>query len=98
MALFNRYDRDSIKANRFRQTNFTYAQVYWGAKFGTLTVTTRQSKPGERLDIIAGDVYGDSSCWWIIAAASGIGWGLQIPGGIVLKIPSDLNQLRLLFD
>ena len=42
---------------------------------------------------MAANVYGDSSLWWIIAAASNIGWGLQVPPGTVLKIPTDLGQI-----
>jgi len=41
----------------------------------------------QRLDVLAGIEYGDSSLWWIIAAASNIGWGMQIPPGILIKIP-----------
>ena len=42
----------------------------------------------ERLDIIAGSIYGDSRYWWILAAASNIGWGMQVPPGTIIKIPS----------
>jgi hypothetical protein len=27
--------------------------------------------------------------WWVIAAASGIGWGMQVPPGVILKIPTE---------
>jgi len=47
---------------------------------------------GERLDTIAGRVYGNARLWWIIAAASGIGWPLQVPPGTQLLIPTDLKQ------
>ena len=50
----------------------------------------------DRLDIIAGEYYGDGSLWWIIAAASGIGWGLQVPPGIQLFIPTELGQIEAL--
>lgn len=48
----------------------------------------------ERFDILAGQVYGDSSLWWIIAAASDVGWGLQAPPGTRIKIPklSDVQK------
>ena len=48
---------------------------------------------GERLDIIALRRYKNPDYWWIIAAASGIGWPLQIPAGTILAIPRDLNQV-----
>lgn len=43
---------------------------------------------GERLDIIAGKIYGDSLLFWVIAAASDIGWGLQVPPGTRIRIPN----------
>ena len=48
---------------------------------------------GERLDTIAGKIYGDSNYWWVIAAASGIGWPLQVPPGTLLRIPEDLGAV-----
>jgi len=54
-------------------------------------VTLRSS---ERLDVIAGKRYGDARLWWVIAAASGIGWGLQVPAGTVLTVPTDLGMLE----
>jgi len=53
-------------------------------------LTTRQMivRGVERLDTIAGEVYGDARYWWVVAAASGIGWGLQVPPGTILQIPS----------
>jgi len=47
----------------------------------------------QRIDTIAGEHYGDSSLWWIIAAASGIGWGLQLPPGTLIRIPTNLEQV-----
>jgi len=46
---------------------------------------------GQRLDQIAGTLYGDGRYWWVIAATSGIGWGLQIPPGTRLLVPTDIN-------
>jgi len=49
----------------------------------------------ERLDTIAGVVYGEAKYWWILAAASDIGWALQVPPGTVLYAPnlSDISKL-----
>jgi hypothetical protein len=49
-------------------------------------------KGSDRLDTIAGAHYGDASYWWIIAAASNIGWALQVPPGTILYLP-DLNSV-----
>ena len=48
---------------------------------------------GQRLDIVSANYYGDPSYWWVIAAASGIGWQCQVPAGTVLKIPQSLDQV-----
>jgi nucleoid-associated protein YgaU len=61
---------------------------------GQVKVRTRVLKELERLDVIAGEVYGDARMYWVIAAASGIGWGMQAPPGTVLKIPTDLAQVK----
>jgi hypothetical protein len=42
----------------------------------------------ERLDTIAGKYYGDGRLWWIIAAASNIGFGVQVPPGTIVIIPN----------
>lgn len=56
---------------------------------GQLTVTREIVVRGaERLDTIAGDVYGDARYWWILAASSDIGWALQVQPGTILKVLS----------
>jgi len=40
----------------------------------------------DRLDTLAGSIYGDAKYWWVLAAASDIGWGLQVPPGTVLNV------------
>jgi nucleoid-associated protein YgaU len=43
----------------------------------------------ERLDTLADRFYGDSTLWWVIAAANGIGKGtLRVPRGVKLRIPN----------
>ena len=46
---------------------------------------------GQRLDQVAFKEYGDGRLWWVIAAASGIGWGLQVPPGTIIKMPSNVG-------
>ena len=53
-------------------------------------------RESDRLDVVAGREYEDSSLWWVIAAASKIGWNLQVPAGTVLTIPTDLSQVAVL--
>ena len=67
-----------------------------GIKSGNIDFATRVVSGGERLDTIAGTQYGDSSLWWIIAAANGIGYGMQIKEGRELVVPLNLEQIIIL--
>jgi len=58
---------------------------------GNLEADTIVLTQGQRLDHLAGQYYGNSTYWWIIAAASGIGWAMQCPTGTVIKIPKNLD-------
>lgn len=48
---------------------------------------------GQRLDQLAGQLYGDGRLWWILAATSNIGWGLQVPPGTRILIPQDIGRV-----
>jgi len=68
-------------------------RIYKAVLAGLISVNVKTLEEGERLDTIAGAVYGDSSLWWVIAAASGIGWWLQVTPGTRLRIPTDINDI-----
>jgi hypothetical protein len=50
----------------------------------------------ERLDTIAGQLLGDARYWWVLAATSDIGWGMQVPPGTMLNVPDIKDVIRLL--
>ena len=62
---------------------------------GAIGYSIRVVQEGERLDTIAGQVYGDSTLWWVIASASGIGWALQVPPGTRLIVPDASGLARI---
>ena len=62
-------------------------------KVGKLPFREMTLRESERLDILAGQEYGNTRLWWVIAAASDIGWGLQCPVGTYLRIPKDLGVI-----
>ena len=68
-------------------------RVYKAIEAGLLEYETRILEEGERLDHIAGAVYDNANYWWIIAAASGIGWGLQVPAGTYIRIPRNISEV-----
>jgi hypothetical protein len=56
-------------------------------KNGNIPVKTITLRGSERLDTLAGVLYGDSRYWWVLAIASNIGWGLQVPTDTVINVP-----------
>jgi hypothetical protein len=53
---------------------------------------------GDRLDLLAYDVYKDESLWWIISIANGLsGDSLYPPVGMQLRIPSDIQSTMTKF-
>lgn len=69
-------------------TSNTIVRLRNGIEQGALRTEQYTTKENERLDIIAGQFYGDGRLWWIIAAVSQVGWGLQVPSNIRLTIPN----------
>ena len=55
-----------------------------------ITLTAQQ-----RLDVLSGIEYGDGRYWWVLAAASDIGWGMQVPPGTVINVPELRDVIRL---
>ena len=77
-------------------TTLASARIHSAVENRRLPFAVKVATQGMRLDALAGEYYGDSSYWWIIAAASGIGWGLQIPPGTILRIPTNIAQVLVL--
>lgn len=73
-------------------TSRAHSQIREAIKNGAITYQTISLKGFERLDTLAGQFYGDGRYWWILAAASDIGWGLQIPPGTEIYVPN-LDQV-----
>ena len=92
-----RYRRaPKLKRGQYYGTFTPGYYIYKAVQGGKISCETYTTKQAERLDVIAGEHYGDGTLWWIIAAASGIGWNLQVPPGTYIRIPkklSDVNKL-----
>ena len=74
-------------------TSDNMSKITAAVETGAIICSSYILEEGERLDTIAGRIYGDSKYWWIIAAASNIGWALQVPPGTMLRIPRELDQI-----
>lgn len=69
------------------------SQIFFSAQSNQIGYNFATLRQGERIDHLAAKQYGDATLWWVIAAASGVGWSAQCPPGTVLRVPSDLNQI-----
>ena len=86
---FNSIEKDGVAYS----TSDRMSIIFNAVENNLINYTTYTLEEQQRLDHIAGMSYRDSSYWWIIAAASGIGWGLQVPPGTLIRIPKDLNEV-----
>jgi hypothetical protein len=83
-----RYDSTpKIKGGRQRGTSTTVATIRSAVSSGRISYREIVMQEDQRLDVLAGIEYGDSTLWWVIAAASNIGWGLQVPADTLIRIP-----------
>ena len=60
---------------------------------GLISVQPLQIKESQRLDHLAAKHLGNPMHWWILAALSDIGWGMQVPPGTVIQIPTDMSVI-----
>lgn len=81
-----------LDGDRLATTDIT-TRIYFACQNSLIEFNEIELKEIQRLDHIAAKSYDDGSLWWIISAASGIGWSLQCPAGTVLRIPTDLTQI-----
>lgn len=86
----SRYKKDNlIDDPRKLATAESVSRIRSAVASGRLSVTEVILSEGQRLDHLAGYYLGDGRYWWVLAATSGIGWGLQIPPGTRILVPND---------
>lgn len=88
-------DTVRIEAGNARSTSNTVHNIRLGISSGNIRFRTLISQESQRIDAIAGLEYDDAKLWWVIAAASNIGWSLQVPPGTLLRIPNlqDISRI-----
>jgi hypothetical protein len=84
--------KNSLGKSQVSNSNVNY-KIFNAAEQRTISFSTHVLEEGERLDYLAGINYGDSGLWWVIAAASGIGYALQVPPGTLLRIPDNISEV-----
>ena len=92
----SRYTREAvILKGTTLQTATAFRRVKDAVRSGRISSRRIVLQGFGRLDGLAGIYYGDGRYWWIIAAASDIGWGLQLPAGTNIVIPNLGEVLEL---
>jgi len=90
----SRYVSDTIIGGRRYGTTDSIDRIRRAYNVGSIRTKKMVLTSGHRLDTIAGGMLGDSSLWWVIAALSNIGWGLQVPPGTRLIVPTNIADLE----
>lgn len=93
MATISRYT-ETTNAKGGLRTAKSVRNIRRGVRSGAVKVKERVLQEGQRLDVLAQVEYGDGRLWWVIAAASDIGWAMQAPPGTLIKIPNLSEALR----
>ena len=91
-----RYKRDQRIAGGLLQTAQSVTVLRRAKEVGLLETRVMVLRQSQRLDHIAFKELGDPHAWWIIAALSNIGWGMQVPPGTILHIPVNMNTVQAL--
>jgi hypothetical protein len=90
---FSRYARTPIlNFGELYGTGRAREAIQSAIKNGRMQTQQVILRGAERLDTMAGVLYGDARYWWVLAAASNIGWGLQVPPGTIIQVPT-LNDV-----
>ena len=89
-------------ANRYKNTKITKdptgTRVYKPTVYPKIPIKNSDliitPKEGERLETLAATHYGDTSLWWIIAAANNLGKGtMKLTPGERIRIPRDIRSV-----
>jgi hypothetical protein len=94
--MISRYSYTSIVEGKSLTNSDCVRIIQEGIKIGEIDVDVFSLAGEQRLDVLSGQFYGTSEFWWVIAAASGIGWGLQVPPGTLLRVPKDISRVLAL--
>lgn len=98
MSVFSRHKKDSFRPDfKGMQSSEAANRIRAAIETGEVQIEkVLLLTQADRLEHLAGAIYGDARYWWIIAAASEVGWALQAPPGTVIKVPS-LKDVERLF-
>ena len=89
-----RYNKDKRIRGGKLETAKTVNAIRRAREFGLIPTTEITLTESQRLDHLAQQYLGNSRLWWILAALSDIGWGLQLPPGTIVRVPTDISAIQ----
>ena len=89
-----RYTRDQRIAGGKLATSQTTVRLRRARELGLIPTRTIILSETQRLDHLAHKYLGDSTLWWILAAMSDIGWGLQLAPGTIIRVPTNMSAIE----
>lgn len=97
MATTSRYSKtETYNFRQYYGTPEAVLRIRTAIKNNLIAVKEVYIKGSQRLDHISFQEYGKEEYWWVIAAASGISWGCQVPSDTLLLVPTSINQVLTL--
>jgi hypothetical protein len=91
-----RYLKDNRLAGTKKATAQAVSNIRKAQRLGLISVNPILIKESQRLDHLAHQYLKDSQLWWVLAATSNIGWGMQVPPGTIILVPTNLSQIGAL--
>lgn len=89
-----RYSKDKRIRGGKLETAKTSIAIRRAREFGLIPTKEVILTESQRLDHLAQQYLGNSRLWWILAALSDIGWGLQLPAGTIVRVPTDISAIQ----
>ena len=89
-----RYNRDLRIAGGKLQTAQAVTRIRRARDFNLLETKQVVLTSSQRLDHLAHEYLGNSRLWWVLAALSDIGWGMQLPAGTIIVVPVDIGPIQ----
>ena len=83
-----RYSKTPVINGNMYGTSYVVSIIRAAVKNNQLNYETIIVQQRERLDSLAAQIYGDGKLWWVLAAASDVGFGLQVPAGTIIRVPN----------